>query len=258
MSVTISVPYLHAAKIVPNRRLLFLNTFSQIMGDHWLDHFDRALSRPGVGLAGATGSWLSNSAGYEARAKFHALRMLRLPRSWLQSGSGKDEADLATPLPTRKVPLSRYLFVPIDYALKLYQYGRYPNPHIRTNAFMLDRSRFLALKFPEFGKKSDVYWFESGRRSMTRQILDQQLMPVVVDRAGKVYDISEWKTSSTFWIDRQANLLIGDNRTNDYAEADTAFRRDLENHAWVHPWDWYSAPRTSSAAFNRNSRPDRA
>lgn len=36
--------YVRAANIVLNRRLLFLNTFSQILADNWLGHFDRALN----------------------------------------------------------------------------------------------------------------------------------------------------------------------------------------------------------------------
>ena len=40
------------------------------------------------------------------------------------------------------------------------EFGRYPNPHIRTNAFMIERDRFLSLTFPLFKKKSDVYKFE--------------------------------------------------------------------------------------------------
>ncbi len=39
--------YVAAAKSVANRKLLFLNTFSEILADNWLAHFDRALNMPG-------------------------------------------------------------------------------------------------------------------------------------------------------------------------------------------------------------------
>jgi len=60
----------------------------------------------------------------------------------------------------------------------------------------------------------------------------------VVDRSGKAYDISQWKSSSTFWIDEQENLIISDNRTLDYTQADSRLRKTFENLAWVDPWLW--------------------
>ena len=112
------------------------------------------------------------------------------------------------------------------------------DPHIRTNAFMIEREQFLSLKFPAFVSKQDVYRFESGRRSLTRQILASGLKPVVVGRNGMMYEISEWRSSSTFWTNEQDNLIIADNRTVDYAQGEKTFRKKLENYAWVHPWLW--------------------
>jgi hypothetical protein len=103
---------------------------------------------------------------------------------------------------------------------------------------MMERDRFLSLDFPKFEAKSDTYKFESGRRSMTKQILRQNLSPVVVDRSGKVYGISEWKLSSTFRLGGQVNLIVADNRTMDYAQANLRRREYLEKLTWVHPWDW--------------------
>jgi hypothetical protein len=221
--------YLHAAKVVPNPRLILLNTFSQILADNWLAHFDHALSGPGVGVVGATGSWLANTGVHEAGVKCLMRKM---------SGKSNDNLPRPKQIGMRRVQL--YLRAPFDYVLKLHQYGRYPNPHIRTNAFMMERNRFLSLNFSGFTTKGDVHRFESGRHSMTKQILKQNLSPVVVDRNGKIYGISEWKSSSTFWINEQANLIIADNRTSDYAQADRGLQQRLENLAWVRPWNWTS------------------
>ena len=103
---------------------------------------------------------------------------------------------------------------------------------------MIERDRFLSLDFPSFSKKIGVYKFESGRRSMTKQILAQGLRPVVVGRTGEAYEVAEWKASSTFWTDDQKNLIVADNRTSDYAEGSKEFREFLEDSAWVHPWSW--------------------
>jgi hypothetical protein len=228
--------YRHAAALVPNRRILFINTFSQILVDDWLTHFDRALDLPGIGVAGATGSWLANTASYEATIKFLLDKMRRSPPQPLKSAEASNIQGPAER--RRRRPLRRYVLAPVQYLFKLCDYGRYPNPHIRTNAFIMEKERFLSLNFSRLKTKSDVYKFESGRRSMTKQILEQKLTPVVVGRNGKVYGVSEWESSSTFWINEQRNLIISDKRTSDYAEADQWNRQQLENLAWVRPWDW--------------------
>lgn len=173
--------------------------------------------------------------------------MLGLPAQFYQSFE-RDQVDgnESRAEKSTKLSLKAYLFAPFEYSLRFYRYGRYPNPHIRTNAFMIDRDRFLSLDFPSFKVKSDTYKFESGRRSLTKQILRQNSKPVVVDRSGKVYGIPEWKLSSTFRIDGQMNLIVADNRTTDYAQASLGRRQYLEKLTWVHPWDWDSAsPRPS-------------
>ncbi|HEV2154875.1 hypothetical protein [Bradyrhizobium sp.] len=229
--------YVKAAKLAPNRRLLFLNTFSQIRADNWLEHFDRALDRPEVGVVGATGSWAANTAGPEATMVFLVRRMLGLPAQLHQSVEHVS-LDGGNARAARGSAARSYLSAPFDYVVRYYRFGRFPNPHLRTNAFMMDRARFLALDLPSFTSKSDTYGFESGRRSMTKQILTQGLQPVVIDRQGRVYRIPEWKLSSTFRVGEQENLVVADNRTANFSEASPAHRQYLEKLSWVHPWNW--------------------
>ncbi|MBR0688870.1 hypothetical protein JQ594_23300 [Bradyrhizobium manausense] len=229
--------YVKAARLVLNRRLLFLNTFSQILADNWLEHFDRALDRPEVGVVGATGSWAANTAGPEATVVFLVRRMLGLPATLHQSVEHV-QPEGGTAHAGRASAARLYLSAPFDYAVRYYRFGRFPNPHLRTNAFMMDRARFLALDLPSFKSKSDTYGFESGRRSMTKQILTQGLQPVVIDRQGRVYRIPEWRSSSTFRAGEQENLIVADNRTVNFSEAGPAHRQYLEKLSWVHPWNW--------------------
>lgn len=233
--------YFAAARAFANPQLLFLNTFSEILADDWLAHFDKALGLPGVGLAGATGSWQSVSSGYEAAL----LRVLRHPKYYLSrhlgfaapaadKNGGRAEDD--RPVGLRRL-LHRAGQVSL-YPLRLYEFGRHPNPHIRTNAFLIRRDVFLSLRGMTFERKMDAYRFESGRRSMTKQIMALGLRPVVVDRSGKVYEIPEWKSSSTFWIELQANLLVADNQTSNYAAGSTQRRKILRSYAWERPGAW--------------------
>ena len=135
--------YVQAAKAVGNKRLIFFNTFSQILTDDWLAHFSRALSLPGVGLAGATGSWHANTSSYEGALKALFYKIRRFPGERNES-QRRTRSDAMWPMRNR--PVRRYLLAPFGYLYCFAKFGRYPNPHIRTNAFMIERDRFLSLE----------------------------------------------------------------------------------------------------------------
>jgi hypothetical protein len=229
--------YLKAARLVSNRRLIFLNTFSIVLGANWLAHFNNAMDGPHVGIVGATGSWQARATGYEVQARWMLNRLRRFSAGLLVG-----DPSAASPAPRRRRKsireVGRLALAPASYIYALLHYQRHPNPHIRTNAFMIERDLFLSLQFPPFTNKESLYRFESGRRSMTNQIIAMGLKPVVVGKNGNVYDIADWHVSSTFWKNQQENLLISDNRTRDYAEGTPAFRTTLENMAWHHPRSW--------------------
>jgi hypothetical protein len=248
--------YVAAAYAVSNCQLIFFNTFSQILVDNWLSYYNGALNLPRVGLVGATGSWQAHSSGYEA-AIIRVLHRILHPLDYFNKRRGRAAGEnqpvkLTRPAAGRVlakdiqdypslIRILRNLFtlMRVDvYLFYLYEYGRYPNPHIRTNAFMIRRDRFLSLRTGSFRTKQGVYKFESGRRSMTKQIVAQGLRPVVVDRSGKVHDIPKWRSSLTFWVNDQDNLVVADNRTRDYAMGSPAHRNRLENNAWDHPSAW--------------------
>jgi hypothetical protein len=244
--------YFAAARLVANRRLIFFNSFAELLADGWLKKFDDALSLPGVGLVGATGSWQSPRSLYLARLK-RVLHWLRHPLDYFnylgrlradplgkngdcalpRAGSTDNAMQVDGRQPFRRFCSSLYDLLRFDHYLV--HYVPYPNPHIRTNAFMIERDRFLALKVPSLKNKSDVYKFESGRQSLTKQILEQELKPVVVGRDGHIYDAADWKSSSTYWIDQQANLIAADNRTREYSEGSRRIRRQLQACAWEDP-----------------------
>ena len=94
--------YVQAAKAVGNKRLIFFNTFSQILTDDWLAHFSRALSLPGVGLAGATGSWHANTSSYEGALKALFYKIRRFPGE-----RNKFNAELV-PTPCGRCAIVRY------------------------------------------------------------------------------------------------------------------------------------------------------
>jgi hypothetical protein len=103
---------------------------------------------------------------------------------------------------------------------------------VRTNAFMLAREVFLRIKANELRTKMDVYQFESGRKSLTRQIFGMNLRALVVGCDGQAYEKSNWRESRTFRSGEQENLLVGDNQTRQYAELDAQTRSGLVKNTW--------------------------
>jgi hypothetical protein len=187
--------YGHAAEESSCSRLCFLNSYSTILADGWLAHLSRAIEEPGVGIAGATGSWESQSEWVRGKVRFWPYQLARLP-------------------PAR------------------HDYPRFPNPHIRTTAFMLERETLLGMGLERARDKHSTYLLESGRRRITRQVIDSGQRAVVVDRKGNSHDLTQWPDSHTYRSGGQRDLLVGDRRTEDWQIASARLQRRLSRDAW--------------------------
>jgi len=195
-----------------------------------LDAEETVLERPaldldvyrGVLAAGDAGAYLFCNSYCELLADGW-LGMLdeqrRAPGVGMVAASGSWESQL-TPAP---LPLK---------LLRWRRFAPFPNPHLRTNAFMLDRELARSLRWPAIRRKSDAWALEGGRASLSRQVCDRGGRLLVVGRDGRGYESDDWPASHTFRSGEQENLLIADNRTQDYAGADVATRRRLAELAW--------------------------
>lgn len=108
----------------------------------------------------------------------------------------------------------------------------FPNPHLRTNGFALERELLLSLDWPTGLTKLEAVALEGGSRSLTRQVQERGLQALVVGRDGVAYPPERWRQSNTFRVGEQANLLLADNRTRHYQEAGSLVRRGLAWLAW--------------------------
>ncbi|HEY5194328.1 MAG TPA: hypothetical protein VIJ39_10720 [Solirubrobacteraceae bacterium] len=187
--------YGHAAGESSCSRLCFLNSYSTILADDWLARLSHALDGPDVGIAGATGSWESQAEWIRGKARFWPYQLAQLR------------------------PMRR-------------DYPRFPNPHIRTTAFMLERSTLPDLGLEGALDKRATYLLESGHHSITRQVLDSGRRVVVVDREGSSHDLTQWPESHTYRSGAQQGLLVGDRRTEDWQLASPGLRRRLARDAW--------------------------
>lgn len=187
--------YGEAARRLEHSRLCFVNSYSVILAERWLALLSRALDLPGVGLAGASASWESQAEWIRGRVRHWPLQLLTLARA-------------------RR------------------DYPRFPNPHVRTTGFVIERAALLDMALEQVGDKRSAYLLESGRESITRQVQRRGLRAVVVGRDGRLYDVEEWPLSRTFRAGAQENLLVADNQTDAYRAASSRLRRRLAHDSW--------------------------
>ena len=188
-------PYFYAVRNFEYPYFVFLNSFSIILCDGWLEKMYAHVTRPSVGAVGATGSWESMcSAPYLGFARDILIR-------------------------TRQYSLRRH-------------FPAFPNCHLRSNAFMAAREVLLAIQMPTIFGKEDAHKFESGRNSFTRQIFSMNRKVLVVGCDGKSYEKEEWPSSYTFRQKSQHNLLVADNQTDAYLSASSEMRRNFSLAAW--------------------------
>jgi hypothetical protein len=226
--------YMAAAARLDHGRVCFVNSFSEILADGWLERLSAPLDGGRVGAAGATGSWGSHLAfkllqvgiagGYAD--VFPDRRELRLA---LHDMSGaQDRGDVI-------FWLGNAFYTVRDFAIL----GLFPSVHLRTNAFVVGRERLLGLRTGRLRSKRATYRLESGRGSLTAQLAAQGRPSVVVDRHGAVREAPEWHAGDVFWQARQQDLLVADNQTRQYDAGLPEHRDVLSRLAWglqARPW----------------------
>lgn len=216
----------------PAQRYCFLNSHSRPLVDGWLDRLMGALDVPGVGLAGATGSWASQ----QDYRRYH----LGLRSGYDHVFAGREQTRQAFLALTRarnpaKRDNGRIAFkaaAAVDLVRDRGAFAPFPAHHLRTNAFAAPRQLLLDLRFPDIRSKRDAHRLESGAHSLTRQVEAIGRRVVVADRAGSVFDQRAWDRSATLWQESQQGLLVADNQTDDYESGDATRRRVLAQLAW--------------------------
>lgn len=208
--------YFAAAAACYHDLLCFVNSFSVIRDQGWLEKLERHARSERVGLVGATGSYGS----VYSYARFEA----GLPSPY--------ESCYGAPEPR----LSRRLTLGVPARLHAWRMGRrfgpFPAPHVRTNAFMIRRETFLRARRGALRSKLATMAFESGRDGLTAQLRAAGLDALVVGCDGIAYGPGDWPESHTFWRDQQENLLVADNQTAEYEAGSSSRRLWLSRYAW--------------------------
>ena len=198
--------YHYVAQRLDANDFCFFNTRSVILVGDWLRMLHKYSRDAQIGAAGATASCESLYSDH-LRAVAEGLRAGRS----LRSIAGRSFLNRWR---------HRYLF------------PAFPNPHLRTNAFVIRADVFRRLRFGTIRSRLDTARLENGRSSITRQLRRMGLEPVIVGRDGRRYDASRWSRSDTFWQGGQHNLLVADNQTEKYALASATERSSMTRRAW--------------------------
>jgi hypothetical protein len=109
----------------------------------------------------------------------------------------------------------------------------FPNPHIRSNAFMIDRELFCAIASGlDLTEKRNAFLFESGPDSMTRQIMRAGLKALIVGKNGRGYAPIWWPFSDTYRQGVQHNLLVADNVTRHFDSMTWSAKHAIAVSTW--------------------------
>jgi hypothetical protein len=231
---------IHAYKIAapryPHPYCCFLNTYANIQSDDWLRKLSDAIRRPGVGLAGATASFESLNNSYEVLnglawmlnmpAKFnrhvtrsfawiaqqyHPLTFRTLTSAPLRLRRFLGDIQKRRPTIESLLPAVPAIWANTKHLAKDFPY--FPNPHIRTNGFIVRREDLIKTPLRGINPKFACCHFESGRNSLSARILRRGERLVMVGADGVAYEIQDWPLANCFRSGRQENLLIADNQT---------------------------------------------
>jgi hypothetical protein len=202
-------PYFLVVKAFDYKYYCFLNSFSIILDSDWLLKMYNNMIKPNVGMVGATGSWKSHNTPILTK-----IKMPPYCRIFVKC-------------------LKVIVFFPRILRLVQFRlnFDPFPNYHLRTNGFMISKEVMQKIRQKPISTKMDAWKMESGKRGLTKQVLEMNLKVLVVGKDGRGYEKEDWYKSGTFCQGDQHNLLISDNQTKEYF-SDPKARRKLCRETW--------------------------
>ncbi len=239
--------YLKVTPYLRHDRVCFLNTFSQIGAGNWLRSLNAPLDRDDVGMTGATASyeslftslfflskiiWLTSVQSIQYSPKIaeqfrellsdHAQNWIGKRGSvWMQIKRELARPILGRPFDTDEIEAGfgthwEILTRPGAPLFPIRDFRPFPNPHLRSNAFMISRQLLIDLGFKLDNTKGATNRFESGPEGLPTGLARRGLSSVLVGADGVAYEVTDWPKSATFRLGDQANVLVTDNQTRGF------------------------------------------
>lgn len=249
--------YLRVTPMLRHDRVCFLNTFSEIKADGWLRKLNAPLDEAGVGITGATASyeslysslfllskviWLTavRDIQYSPRiaAQYREVLLKQSPVWMNKRGSRwrRIKRELARPLlgkPFDTTEINAAFETHWDAVTQpgaaIYPFRDvkpFPNPHLRSNAFMIRRNVLLGLDFQLEDTKPASNRFESAPDGLPARLAGLGMSPRLVGADGTAYAVDDWPKSRTFRLGDQANVLVADNQVRAF-DAMTEWEKKL-------------------------------
>jgi hypothetical protein len=245
--------YRLAVDQLPHDSFCFLNTFSQIVADDWLKILLGGFAESGRGLAGASGSAESFLDSFKTINKVlwlcqqnipynHQLALewsheiVKFAPNWLNRSIKTkliekvkymlgNRPSFSSELETEFERIWNTVILTSDSTKGFTPFPSFPNPHIRSNAFIVDRETFVRALPTLPTTKYHCLQFESGYNSLTNIAIERGIRPLVVGRNGQLYPLNQLKNSGTFRTGDQKNMLVTDNQTRNFSAFSKAQQR---------------------------------
>jgi hypothetical protein len=201
--------YIECANSFKFKYLLFLNSYSEVNCSNWLDIYLQASHGSDSVIVGSTASF--ECLGYNP------------------------------PLLDKKNSLSKIIWIVrvimrrMNSIRFMFSATGFPNPHIRTNAFLIDRNSFLEyFRINGYPKsKFDCHLVESGPKGLTKYMIKKGATVVIVSNNGEVFNVSDWGSANLFRANNSSDRLVfTDNRTREYTNASIEKKAQLIWDAW--------------------------
>jgi hypothetical protein len=189
--------YKRLVKKFQNSIFFFMNCHSYPIKSNWLKFFVKNYKKKS--LLGPAGSYESLASG-AFKGIYYKNRLKSL-----------------------KYFINNFIYFPI-----------FPNPHIRSNSFMISGKDFLNVelnkkyKFKKFGT-----WInESGRKGMTNNLKKKGFNCYVINSDGKKFSENNWRLSETFCYKEQSKLLISDKFSRIFNKSGYIKKKIIEKNVW--------------------------
>lgn len=251
--------YLAVSGRVTHRYLLFFNTHTELLADGWLAHYRTHALRENVGVVGAMGSyeslyssfgviqsviWMCNHLHMpydEAFYRYFDFLVDLYCQKWRDGKLPRADGSLLQRLESELKSRERllkcrwywwYLTLPGNVFSDYGRFSAFPNPHIRSNGFMVRRETMLTWDISDIQGKLDACAFESGMDGLTNRVRKAGYAAISVDRFGQGFDVNEWWRARLFRLAGQDGLLISDNQTRQYANMSEGTRASHRRMTW--------------------------
>ncbi|MBC7637410.1 MAG: glycosyltransferase family 2 protein [Acetobacteraceae bacterium] len=250
--------YLTTSLKIDHEYVCFMNTYSEIRTDDWLLKLLQPLfTSPSVGITSATASYesLYDSIGMISKVIWLCSGKL-IPYDPQIAAAFTSQLTAHAPEWMASAPALAGIYPSVNELLAsagiadgfarhwraitrhggglggLDHFNRFPNPHLRSNAFAMRRDVLNGMGFDVGNTKFDCVRFESGVDGLPTRIAELGLRSVLVGADGRAFETEQWPGANGFRLGNQSNVMVADNQVRSFETASEADRTQLAALSW--------------------------